>query len=128
MEIYQVTFDFKGDDEYSESFLIYEETKEKALSRGWNNLLNPCDEEEIQKYGTVEVCKYSDKLQSFIEGKTKSFVLNLHNKQIAEILRLEGWRAVEESSCVCCDLYPNGLEEYQLDDDGYCPDCQEEYD
>ena len=125
MEIYQVTFDFK-DDEFNQSFLIYEETEQKALLRGWNNLLSPCDEKDIQKYGTVEICKYSEKLRFAIEGKEKSFVLKLHNLQVAEILRYEGWRSADESSCECCGLYPNGLEEYQLDDDGYCPDCQEE--
>lgn len=125
MEIYQVTFDFK-DDEFNESSLVYEETPEKALLRAWNNLRYPCDKEDIPKYGSVEVCKYSDKLQSVIEGKTKPFVFNLCNTKIAEILREEGWRSDGELSCVSCELYPNGLEEYELDDDGFCSDCKEE--
>lgn len=125
MEIYQVTFDFK-DDEFNESSLVYEETPEKALLRAWNNLRYPCDKEDIPKYGTVEICKYSDKLQSVIEGKTKSFVFNLVNTEIAKILRGEGWRSDGELSCVSCELYPNGLKEYELDEDGYCPDCKEE--
>jgi len=125
MEIYQVTFDFK-DDEFNESNLVYEETPEKALLRAWNNLRYPCDKEDIPKYGSVEVCKYSDKLQSVIEGKTKSFVFNLVTTEIAKILRGEGWRSEGETSCGSCDLYPNGLKEYELDEDGYCPDCQEE--
>jgi len=33
MQIYQVTFDFK-DDEFNQSFLIYEETEQAALLRG----------------------------------------------------------------------------------------------
>lgn len=125
MEIYQVTFDFK-DDEFNESNLIYEATPEEALLRAWNNLRYPCDKEDIPKYGTVEICKYSDKLQSVIEGKTKSFVFNLVNTEIAKILRGEGWRSDGELSCVSCELYPNGLKEYELDEDGYCPDCKEE--
>ena len=125
MQIYQVTFDFK-DDEFNESNLVYEETPENALLRAWNNLRYPCDKEDIPKYGAVEVCKYSDELQSVIRGKTKPFVFNLCNTKIAEILREEGWRSDGETSCVTCGLYPNGLEEYELDDDGYCPDCQDD--
>jgi hypothetical protein len=125
MKIYQVTFDFK-DDEFNESFLVYEKSKLMALLRGWKGLQSPCDREDIEKYGTVEVCKYSDKLQSVIEGKDTPFVLNAHNADIAKILREQGWRAEEERSCECCELYPFGLDEYQLDDDGYCPECQGE--
>ena len=104
MEIYQVTFDFK-DDEFNYSNLVYEETSEKALLRAWNNLRYPCDKEDIPKYGSVEVCKYSDKLQSVIEGETKPFVFNLCNTEIAKILRGEGWRSEGETSCESCDLY-----------------------
>ena len=124
MQIYQVTFDFKND-EFNESNLVYEESAEKALLRAWNNLRYPCDKEDISKYGTVEICKYSDELQSVIEGITKPFVFNLCNTKIAEILREKGWSSEGELSCVSCGLYPNGLEEYELDDDGYCPDCQD---
>lgn len=125
MQIYQVTFDFK-DDEFNESNLVYEETPEKALLRVWNNLRYPCDKEDIPKYGAVEVCKYSDELQSVIQGKTKPFVFNLCNAKIAEILREKGWSSEGEMSCVTCGLYPNGLDIFKLDDDGYCPDCQDD--
>ncbi|TGN00354.1 hypothetical protein EHR03_13065 [Leptospira mayottensis] len=46
-------------------------------------------------------------------------------EELAPILRELGWMYDDESGCDTCGLYPFGMEEHWIDEDGKCDECRD---
>ncbi|MBM9499730.1 hypothetical protein JWG44_05630 [Leptospira sp. 201903071] len=52
-------------------------------------------------------------------------ILNKEYERLAPTLRSMGWMYEDESSCDTCGLYPFGMEEHWIDEDGQCDECRD---